>query len=132
MPSYVSPTFDCDCSEDYGPCENHCEVLAQREGASTRTADELIEVLCLDLIGCGAEVSPWGQDVLNRVAAALDDNRRMGVAWLPQGDKGDHMRRELVSLADQLESYVADLWVIHDDGYQIVKPSADCPLLADA
>ena len=26
----------CECSEDYGPCETHSDVLAQREGAAVR------------------------------------------------------------------------------------------------
>ena len=39
---------ECGCSEDYGPCEDHSEVLAQRDGASTRTADELLAVFISD------------------------------------------------------------------------------------
>ena len=42
---------ECECSEEYGPCENHGEVLAQREGASVRTADELLAVFIGDVEG---------------------------------------------------------------------------------
>jgi hypothetical protein len=40
---------ECECSEDYGPCEDHCEVMAQRAGASTYTADELAAVFLGDV-----------------------------------------------------------------------------------
>lgn len=42
---------ECECSEEYGPCENHGEELAQREGASVRTADELLAVFIGDVEG---------------------------------------------------------------------------------
>jgi len=45
----MSGATDCECSEDYGPCSDHSEVLAQREGASTRTADELLAVFIGDV-----------------------------------------------------------------------------------
>ncbi len=40
---------ECDCTEDYGPCESHSVTLVSREGASTRTADELAAVFLDDV-----------------------------------------------------------------------------------
>jgi hypothetical protein len=41
---------DCEeCSEDYGPCEDHCEVVIVREGASSRTADDLAATFVEDV-----------------------------------------------------------------------------------
>ena len=120
-------TIDCECSEEFGPCEQHGEQLAQREGASTRTGDELTMVLIDDLQSVGAELSVWGKQELTRLESALEASRDpvSGCAWFNDPDDAD----AAVSLADQLEAYVADLWVIHDDGYRIVRPSKDCPLL---
>ncbi len=116
----------CDCDEEYGPCEQHCEVLCVREGSSVRTADDLTMVLIADLIGCGAELSPWGHAEYDRLSAALEQDRdpHSGCAWFSDPDNAD----AALSLAYQLESYVADLCVIRDDGYRIVKPTPDCPL----
>lgn len=116
----------CDCSEEYGPCELHGETLCQREGASLRTADDLVMVLIDDLVGCGAELSAWGREQYDRLSAQLESDRNpiSGCGWFSNPDDGEAAR----SLADQLESYVADLCVIRDDGYRIVRPSDDCSL----
>ncbi len=115
--------FDCECSEEYGPCERHGELLAQRDGASSRTADELTLVLIDDLISVGAELSPWGKDIVEQAEAQLNDDP-IDSRWLEDPDLVD----ALMDVADQAEAYVADLWVIRDDGYRIVRPLADCPL----
>lgn len=116
----------CECSEEYGPCEDHGEVLVQRAGAAVRTADDLTLVLIGDLIGCGAELSAYGRlelERLERVAEKCRD-RVSGCMWFDDPDDAE----SACDLAWQLENYVADLVVLHDDGYVIVRPSDDCPL----
>jgi hypothetical protein len=118
---------ECDCSEEYGPCEIHCEVLVQREGASCRTADELMLVLCHDLVDLGAELSPYGAKVLANADAYADgcrDQSASGSVWFE--DDGTTLD-QLVSLADQLE-VDAEVSVFMEDGYRIVRATADCPL----
>jgi hypothetical protein len=114
----------CECSEDYGPCEQHSEVLVVREGASLHTADELAALLIHDLVDNGwAELSPFGADVLRDADEAFGRGER----WLEDAT----LQESLFSVADQVESAAADVWVTHDDGYVIVRPHDDCPLLAD-
>lgn len=108
----------CDCSDEYGPCEQHGDTLVVREGASLHTADELAMIEIDDLVSVGAELSAWGQAEYKRLEQALTDR------WFDNPDDGEAAR----DLVTQLESNVADLWVIHDDGYRIVRPHADCPL----
>lgn len=110
---------DCDCTDDYGPCERHGETLAQRAGASNRTADELARVFIDDAVGLGAELSPYGAAEL----AAIDDAWD-GDGWCDDPDVAERLH----DLAHQVESYLADLVVIWNDGYVIVRPTADCPL----
>jgi hypothetical protein len=116
----------CECSDDYGPCELHGETLVQREGASLRTADELILLACQDLVDLGAELSPYGADVLAQAETTADRcrNQRTGTMWFD--DEGETYDR-LVTLADQLEVDLG-VSVIWNDGYRIVRPAADCPL----
>lgn len=103
---------DCECSEEYGPCESHCDVLAQREGASLRTGDELIALYLDDALSIDPEcLSPYGRDVKARVDAALAES-----SWLDDSDLGD----ELYSVRDQVESSL-DAVTYWDDGYRIVK-----------
>lgn len=106
----------CVCSEDYGPCEDHSELLIMREGASQRTADDLSAQFIHDAWGCGAELAPYGRDVLARVDARLAQTRRMGVAWLDDESLCD----ELSSLVSQVESSLPDhVRADWDDGYLI-------------
>lgn len=116
----------CECSDEYGPCERHGETLVVREGASQRTADDLTLVLIDDLLACGAELSAMGRFTLDELTAAAERDRDpvSGCMWFADSDVADAAR----DLAWQLENYVADLWVIHEDGYRIVRPSDDCPL----
>jgi hypothetical protein len=116
----------CDCSDEHGPCEQHGDVLVAREGASLHTADELAIIEIGDLVSLGAELSVWGRAEYVRLAVQLEADRdaTSGVAWFSDPDDGEAAR----ALADQLESYVADLWIVHDDGYRIVRAHDDCPL----
>ena len=127
------PTADlsCGCDEQYGPCEQHGTVIVQREGASTYSADELLLLFADDaslvLHDAGTELTPWADNVIYRAHGFLDNavDEFTHVAWLPEGSKGEAMRVELVTLADQLSSELSTLDVPHftywDDGYRIVK-----------
>ena len=119
---------ECDCSDEYGPCERHGTTLVIREGASQRTADSLLLLLCHDLIDCGAEVSVWGQEVLDAADKAEENAMsKAGTSWFLGGAVEFD---QVATLADQLEA-ATDLVVIQDDGYRIVRPTDDCPLYAD-
>lgn len=108
----MSPTA-CECSEDEGPCEAHVEILAQREGASARTADALCEVFILDALDIDPQVlSPYGREVFTEVQAALAD-----ATWIEDPDLADALR----DLCNQVESHLADLYVRWDDGYTIAR-----------
>lgn len=122
-------TTSCDCSDEYGPCENHAEILVVREGASTRTADELVWQLIDDLVYLGGELSPWGREVFDEAASALfeEDYGSPGVNWIdPATHEG--LAQSLYDVAWQLESSMPDLVVSHNDGYVIMRPHDDCPL----
>lgn len=109
--------FECGCSEDYGPCEEHGDVLAQREGASLRTSDELALTFIGDALGVGGELSPYGRDVYDQAGEALSDG------WVDNGDLAD----ELHELVRQVEASLG-YWVTWDDGYRIVRVLPGSPL----
>jgi hypothetical protein len=121
------PTNDdgCECSEEYGPCEQHGTVLAQYDGASTRTADELTYIYveeCFAILD--QQPTPVAADILRRVDedwAAQQDT--YGVNWISDPDLADELR----DLAWQLESTIG-AWTYWDDGFVIVEPTNDCPL----
>lgn len=119
----MSDTITCDCSEEYGPCEEHCTLLVSRELAG-RGGDDLALTLIHDLIGCGAEVSPWGKDRLAQIEEHYEVDPVSGIGRFEDPD----IMEMVTDLSQQLESNVADLVVIQDDGYRILKPSEDCPL----
>lgn len=108
-------TTECECSEDWGPCEEHCEVIAQREGASTRTADELCVVFIEDAVDLGVELSPWGQDTYRAAVDNLDANRSMGVAWFSDDEEGAELHDSVRGLVDQVENDLATM----DEGYSV-------------
>lgn len=112
-----------DCSEEYGPCEAHSELLVSREGASLRTADELMVCFINDATQLRVELSPWGNDVLTRANKALKDNESMGVAWLPDTPEGHALRDDLNTLQWQVETELATLGmsVYWEDGFRIVR-----------
>lgn len=117
---------ECECSEEYGPCEDHVRVLASREGASTRTADELLIVWCEDaaaIIGADA-LAPWGTDLIARAWRDAVTEGDHGCHWFSE-ERGDALRSELETLENQLESSLASMdepaYTFRDDGYQIVN-----------
>lgn len=131
---------ECECSEDYGPCEEHGTAVVIRQGASTRTADELlllfVEDASLILHDVGVELSPWADDVIHRAHGALDAvDEFTHCAWLPEGTYGDRLRDELTTLANQVEVDMGTLDIPHftywNDGYWIVRVHENCPLLED-
>lgn len=119
----------CECSDEYGPCELHATTLIVREGASLHTADELSAIFLNDAVGLGAELSPYGQDVLKRVSDTLSANESMGVAWLEDGELQD----ELQTVSNQVETelYTLGYSVYWEDGYRIVKVTGG-PLLDES
>lgn len=126
--------IECDCTEEYGPCEEHGVTVVQREGASTRTADELVICYIEDAWVIGVEVSPWGQDVIDRANLMMPEVDEFAhTAWLPTSTEGDRMRDELMTLADQVESDMACMDAPHftywDDGYRVVRVLDGCLLL---
>jgi hypothetical protein len=122
------------CSDEYGPCEAHGWVLVQREGASTRTADELVWQYAQDtadlLEDLGGIVLQTDRDILFDAWELLERNRRHGVAWLPEDDC--ETLDELVRLGDALSVGLAEhnVYAFHDDGYRIVLLTGG-PLLAE-
>ena len=124
---YVAP---CDCSPEYGPCENHGEAIVIREGASTRTADELTMVLIGDLVGIGCELSAWGKAEYARLSAQLEHDRdpHSGCAWF----ESESDQAAANDLAWQLEcsGEMPDrTMLVREDGYVIYQLTEDCPLL---
>lgn len=115
---------ECDCSEEYGPCELHCTVWAQREGASCRTADELALCLIDDLADIWADTAgrlgacAFHEDdkaFLDRIREELDGS--MEHRWLLNPDDA----QALYDLAWSIESNAVGLVVTHEDGYVIAE-----------
>jgi len=119
----------CECSEDYGPCEDHCTVLAQREGASCRTADELAFVFLCDAEDILRSNSGGAPDA-DRVRAMLNEysdaewSRPDVCGWLEDADVAQALHDDV----NMVESWLS-AWTLWDDGYSIVVPTGDCPLL---
>lgn len=118
-------TITCECSEEYGPCEQHGNVLAQREGASSRTADELVYVYVLDCFAIlEQEPTPVAADILRRVEEDWENqDDTYGVLWIQDEELEDELR----DLAHQMESTIG-AWTYWEDGFVIVEPTEDCPL----
>lgn len=128
----------CDCSEDYGPCEDHAEVLAQREGASTRTADDLVYVFLADVLAIG-EARGWiAPNMLGKINAdrlrtaehhwsdddLWDDN--YGVRWLKDQDDRDALYDDQMMAESLLGDLGLSAW--WEDGYVISRVTGG-PLL---
>ena len=119
----------CDCSEEYGPCEQHCDQLVSREGASSHTADELALIRIDDCVSVGAEMTAEQRIAFDALSAhlAIDENPRSGCAWFSNPD----WEEEAFDLADAVESSLPDrVYLFADDGYVIVRLHDDCPLLS--
>lgn len=136
--------WSCDCSEEHGPCEDHGTVIVQREGASTRTADDLLLLFCEDAADVLHHVTgenrltPWARQLMADAEQMLAANDHYGCRWLPETDDPDETRDvwidALLTLRGQLECELATLDAPHftywNDGYWIVRVADDCPLLA--
>lgn len=131
-------TDDCGCDDEYGPCEDHGTTLVIREGASTRTADDLLLLLCRDAcellrqITREDRVSSWGHELMCRAEDLLAAEDHHGCRWFPESDQGA-TADELMTLRSQLEAELSTLdapvYVIENDGYVMVQLHDDCPLL---
>lgn len=116
----TSQAVECECTDEYGPCEQHCEVLAQREGASCRTADELALVFISDARGLYPDdedpLVGWGREVVATVEQNMREHQSNWITDDP--DLGD----QLQSVVNQVENYIApEYQTCWDDGYRIVK-----------
>ena len=123
--------FACECSEDDGPCENHIEVLTQREGGNTRTADELNSLFISEAVDLGVVLSIDDQALLDETDVLLEEDH-----WLPFDTEGD-LVDALAGLRDRVESDLYSLFhkrgehlfVGWEDGYVIGKILPGSPLL---
>lgn len=126
--------YECDCSEEYGPCEDHSEVLAQREGASARTADELAFVFLDDVLAI-----VQSSDDVTKMQVRADDYRRLrndvaywsedehwtdnhGVRWLDV-DRDVNAPDRLMDALYHAASVLSDIDLMSwwEDGYMIAR-----------
>ena len=140
---------ECECSEEYGPCEDHCEILAQREGASARTADDLVYVFLTDVLAIlehewRERVNAPGADLFSdetvRMGQSLDKIRDAETFWSEDSRWDDNygcrwVREDEPEISDEIttgESVLADLGltVWWEDGY-VISRTIGGPLLED-
>lgn len=116
---------DCDCSEEYGPCESHCIQVIARDGASSRTADDVAYRLVMDAVDLGARLSKEDESFL----AGLVWSDDVGTGWVEEDEPNMNNTEGLYELADKYESEIYSLpykgrdaqWhVAREDGYQIM------------
>jgi hypothetical protein len=114
--------LECYCSEEFGPCDLHCEVLVSREGASHRTSDELLSVFIDDAVALGAAISSYGRDIVSRADSAMQVDGPMS-NWLPDTEEGYELRDALQTVANQMETelYTLGYSIYWEDGYRVVK-----------
>lgn len=123
--------FTCECDEDYGPCEAHIEVLVQREGGNTRTADELNSVFISDAVDLGVVLSADDAACTEIIDSLLEEDH-----WLPL-DENDDWVVTLIDIRGRVESALYELYASRDehlfvnfeDGYVIGKILPGSPLL---
>ncbi len=129
MKALAAATIECECSEEYGPCEKHCDILVIRDGASSHTADELTLLLVSDLVDLGVTLTSAQNDTYTYLTSKLHDNRdaHTGTAWFSDPDDAE----AAVDLSDAVQANTEGLYINQDDGYTIVRPHANCPLLAN-
>lgn len=120
--SLVEGYDDCECSEEYGPCELHTDVLAQREGASTRTADDLAYVFLTDVVGIlEAEGRPVPAQLAEAVAYWTEDDLwddNMGCRWVKETVEAE-IHDDINTGESALYDIGASVW--WDDGYVIAR-----------
>lgn len=106
-------SFECECSEDFGPCELHCEYLVTREGASLRTADEL----CLLFLEDAGSLEPLAIPMSARelVLECEEDMQESGSSWLTDVDLADALRDTVQVVESRMTHSV--YW---EDGYVIL------------
>ena len=119
----LGAVISCECSDEYGPCEQHGDALVVREGASVRTADESALQLIDDLADLGYKsTDEYSLTFIEMIRPYLEKYH-----WLDDPDWSD----TLYEIAFAVESNANDVWVISNDGYVIWKLHDDCPLLMD-
>lgn len=117
----------CECSDEYGPCEQHSTMLVSREGASLHTADELALIRASDCEDCGAAMTDSDSALYRRLTDQLaeDTDPRSGCGWF--ADPSD--QEAAFELADRMEAGLpVSVRLYADDGYVIVRLSDECPL----
>jgi hypothetical protein len=103
----------CDCTDEYGPCEDHGQTLAQREGASLRTAHELCALFVSEVDDIRAA------EGLPPVADQTDRARLEAVeGWLDEPDAIEWLEDITREADSSLPAGVVSYW---DDGYVIVR-----------
>lgn len=123
---------ECECSEEYGPCEDHGIVIVQRDGAAVRCADELAAVMVEDL----SEIirDHWdGRTIPSDTARALAEAETIAAdyweatdhrgGWWVDGEVNDALASEAlyeygVALASHLPGSLT-LW--EEDGYRVIE-----------
>lgn len=119
-------TSTCECSEDYGPCESHSDVLAQRAGASSRSADELLAVFIGDveaiLAAEGVDVSE-DAGMRGAISAATEYwERYPSGGWVDVDDEPDLAERLHDGATYGAEGALpAGVYVWWEDGYVISR-----------
>lgn len=124
------PETTCDCSDEYGPCEDHSELFVMREGAAVRTADELLAVFVADATDllasdlCDDEdraAARRALDDANAAAAAYWEATDNAGGWAPYDpDEPSSLAEWLSDAAYQLEGCLP-FSVYWDDGYRIIR-----------
>lgn len=122
----VTDSGECTCTDEYGPCEFHGDTIVVREGASSRTADDLRHTFLTDVVSV---IGEWPSDeyreATTRIGNALADNERHGVRWLPDDSPDDNypLSDELGDLTTTAEGHLASAGysVFWEDGYRIVR-----------
>ena len=117
----------CECSEEYGPCEEHCEVIAQRAGASSRTADDLAYVFLCDVLdivedgGHAPTVTASGLASLRDAVIYWEDDSRWddnyGCRWVKEDEDSIH---DDIVWGEQVATDLG-LSVYWEDGYVISR-----------
>jgi hypothetical protein len=92
-----------------------------------RTADQSNMQLIEDLIGCGVKLTDDQAKEYSRLDDALTNayDSYTGTAWFLE----DEDQEAAEELSREVEQSAEGLYVDHDDGYTIVRPHDDCPLL---